>query len=178
MATASRASPHQEHKSPRGRPKSNRSGLVRYFHRVPECLGLEGPSRPSTSSSLPWFLSFCPFLLTLLTSAPGTGMFLSRCSPGDVGNSQRNPAESRKEALLLIWPISDLLDKSQPILEHLTVEQESGGTAPRRRSGLFHILLTLPASSTKEHIHISTAPSTPYRHLRGISPSFFLKFNF
>lgn len=68
-----------------------------YFHRVPECLGLEGILK-TIYFQLPAVVShFLPFL-----AAPGTGMFPARCSSEDTGNSQRNPAESQKEALLLL----------------------------------------------------------------------------
>lgn len=82
--------------------KSNRSGLVRYFHRIPECLGLEGILK-TIYFQLPATVSlFLALLAAPVTPAPGTGMFLARCSPGNAGNSQRNPAESGKETMLLI----------------------------------------------------------------------------
>lgn len=82
--------------------KSTRSGLVRYFHRIPECLGLEEILK-TISFQLPAMVSlFLGLLAVPVTRAPEIGIFLARCRPGDAGNTWRNPAVSGKEALLLI----------------------------------------------------------------------------
>lgn len=82
--------------------KSTRSGLVRYFHRIPERLGLEGILK-TIYFQFPAMVSLFLALLAIpVTPAPETGIFPARCRPGDAGNTWRNPAVSGKEALLLI----------------------------------------------------------------------------